>query len=309
MLSPENYSSETQEIIGKEPSWVIRYGTIILWSCLIILIFISAKLNYIESVKGILVDPTMTNKAMINIPAITTVKEWTCVDKDTVQKGQILAVLNNSANTEDVLLLKEVLNTIRSKKNIEFDTLQLPRRLNLGELQPMYTQVLNLLILLKQHSLIKLNKVFLNILRESLANLSTAVMNWEQKYLVRSKIAGVVHMLHNYEENNHIDPSFKPVAFISPVINENKGLGLFKSDAFSKIQTGQEIFIVSSGMQKSLIKGKVYKIYDPMANGDFYVSYIITSQEKATVKFTAGIISVVTNNQTVLNKLLGIGNK
>jgi hypothetical protein len=295
IVNLKDYSYETQQIIGKEPSWVIRYGTIILWSCFILLLFLSANLHYTETVKGSQVDPSLANKLVIRIPDTNKVKEWTCTDGDTLIKNQVMAVLDNPANEQDIFLLKSIIDPVNSTKAIALDTLHLPVRLNLGELQPVYTEILHLLTIVQKQRLTGEKNNFSKLLKESLGVLSMGIRNWEQKFLLRSQGAGVVRILQNKGD---------VLGYILPVQKANEGMGRFSPDAHDQIKNGQDLFIISGNPKEPLIRGKVNKVYEPGADGYFYVSYILTENDERTRQPFDGIISVITRNQTILNRLI-----
>jgi multidrug efflux pump subunit AcrA (membrane-fusion protein) len=123
-------SEEVQDILTRTPSWMIIWGnTIIL--CLIVLFFAFAwfiKYPEVISAEAIVTAQNPPQKISANISGkIDTVLVR---NGQHVYKGEILAVLENSANWKDIIDLKKILDTMQLKQN----TLNFP----IGKIAPQY---------------------------------------------------------------------------------------------------------------------------------------------------------------------------
>lgn len=103
------YSEDAQDILGKTPSWIIRWGISIISCIFIILLVGSYYMEYPNTVQAqmILVNdyPLSHIKAKIS----GKIYQINIKAKQTVQPGEILAIMESSCNPGDVLALKAIL--------------------------------------------------------------------------------------------------------------------------------------------------------------------------------------------------------
>lgn len=118
-----------QEILGTPPGWALRWGITAVWVA-VLLFGIGAWLaRYPDTVTAQVVIATPQPALRLAAPQSGRLQRLLIADNDTVQAGQLLAVLQNPARLEDVQLLRDWLGR---------DTLLEPPRpgLQLGRLQP-----------------------------------------------------------------------------------------------------------------------------------------------------------------------------
>ncbi len=141
-----NRSDEVQEIIGKSPSWLMRSGQTALLIFLLLLLLGSWLFHYpdIISARGVV----LSENPPAHIVARTTarIEHLLVEDSDSVQRGGVIAILENTARFEDVLQLKEDLAGI-DRFLMSFDTIYysvLTPEYRLGDLQADYASFLRL---------------------------------------------------------------------------------------------------------------------------------------------------------------------
>jgi multidrug resistance efflux pump len=111
----ELYSEEVQEILGKPPRWILSWGITLLFS-VVILLFVGSWLFKYPDI--IISDITVTTE---NVPANLVAKSSGKItglfanDNEKVRKGQIIAVVENPAVTNDVLTIKKILSDFTSE--------------------------------------------------------------------------------------------------------------------------------------------------------------------------------------------------
>ena len=140
-ITPENIelrSESVQEILGRPPRWIIRWGITIIFIVVAGLVVGSYFFKYPDVIQATI---TVTTE---NLPAGVMAKTTGRIDtifvheKQEVQQGDLLAVLESTARVEDVMFLRDTLLVTRDNR----DTLQVTRHLsrvtNLGEIQPAY---------------------------------------------------------------------------------------------------------------------------------------------------------------------------
>ncbi len=110
----ELYSEEVQEILGNPPGWIFSWGMSLLFSVVILLFLGSWFFKYPDIIVS---EITVTTE---NVPANLVAKHSGKItglyanDDEQVKKGQIIAVIENPAVTNDVLKVKETLHEFRN---------------------------------------------------------------------------------------------------------------------------------------------------------------------------------------------------
>lgn len=120
-------SEEVQEILTRVPHWMIRWGNTLFLSLIILVLAISWFIKYPDLIvsQAIITTKTPPQKEFAMVSA-----KFDSIHVDESQevtKNTVLAVLENTANTEDVLYLQSIIDTIKlSDKSIEFPFDSLP---------------------------------------------------------------------------------------------------------------------------------------------------------------------------------------
>jgi HlyD family secretion protein len=144
----ELHSDEFREILGRVPGWILRRGITLVALIVLILLVGSALFSYPDIIST---EMTLTGT---NPPAALVAKtsgklrELFIGDKQTVAKGEYLAVIENAAHTQDVRYLKGYLQT--TPQNLSDDTITRtttatapitlpPKALRLGTMQSLYS--------------------------------------------------------------------------------------------------------------------------------------------------------------------------
>jgi multidrug resistance efflux pump len=134
--SIELRSEELRDILGQVPRWVVRFGTIIIFTSLTILFICAALLKYPDVISSRIILTTENPPAELTANISARIGKFLVSDNQQVKKGQILLVFESAANYADVLKLKSLLgasfslDTILSNSYIE--------DLTLGEVQETY---------------------------------------------------------------------------------------------------------------------------------------------------------------------------
>ena len=113
MLQDETYAAfhceEIQEIIGRKPAWILRWGVSIIIVIVVALSFGSYLVKYPETVTATI---TLTSE---NPPADLTAKISGLLDSvfvkngERVSRGQVIAVIASAAQINDILLIESLL--------------------------------------------------------------------------------------------------------------------------------------------------------------------------------------------------------
>ena len=99
-------SEEVQEVMNKVPPAILRYGIGILATIVFVLLIGSAFFRYPETIQVEVTLTTLNPPAYIKSANSGRLEQLYTVNGQPVKKGDILVVMENVANTEDILQLR-----------------------------------------------------------------------------------------------------------------------------------------------------------------------------------------------------------
>ena len=182
-----NRSEEVQEVLTAVPRWMIRWGSSLFFVLVMLLFFIAWIVKYPDIIvaEGLITTQIPLQKEYANVTArIDTIF---VKDSELVDKNTILAILENTADSKDILYLKSILDTIEvENKTIEFPIDDLPL-LILGDVEQSYAEFEN------NYNQYLLNKTFQPFNSEALANatsvreLQMRLQNLRSQYELKRK--------------------------------------------------------------------------------------------------------------------------
>ena len=132
MNNPVGDRDEVRYLLGNPPSWMMRYGISVVAGVFLVLLALSYLIRYPDVVKTPVILTTANPPIRIMAKSDGRIAELLVADKQPVQSGQILAVLENTARWRDVLMLESWLGSPAAKPD-------LPEGLQAGELQGEYS--------------------------------------------------------------------------------------------------------------------------------------------------------------------------
>lgn len=140
-------SEDVQAILTKVPHWMIRWGSSIFVSIIILLLILSWFISYPDIVNAEAMLTTETPPQKIYAQSSGKLEALLVKDNDTVAEGQLLGVIENTANYKDIYTLKAILDTIHfENNNVHFPIDELPIFF-LGDVEDAYTTFENQYIL------------------------------------------------------------------------------------------------------------------------------------------------------------------
>lgn len=128
-------SEEFQEILGDVPSWILRWGITTVASIVVILLVGSAIFKYPEVISSTMTLTGTTPAASVMAKASGKLRTLYIRDDQAVTQGQMLAVIDNPARTEDVRMLADYLSGAASPDSLHCLP---PKELVLGDMQGLY---------------------------------------------------------------------------------------------------------------------------------------------------------------------------
>lgn len=130
-------SEEFQEVLGSTPSWILRRGITLISIIVLIILIGSAFFKYPDIITTTMTLTGSTPATGLVARTSGKIQELDVQDKQEVKAGSYLAVIENSANTNDIQILKQYIDQLNQK----IDTIiTLPsKELKLGPLQSLYS--------------------------------------------------------------------------------------------------------------------------------------------------------------------------
>ncbi len=140
-------SEPVQEILGSVPSWIIRWGTTLFFTVIIGLLVGSWFFRYPEVVPNLDVE-VMTTEPPATVVARSSgkIEDFFIRDKQLLQAGDSIAVIENPAESQDMFLLREELQKFRplldGKEMNDIAGFNFRNNLQLGDVQDEYAEFL-----------------------------------------------------------------------------------------------------------------------------------------------------------------------
>lgn len=135
-------SDEVQEILGAPPGWLVRWGTAVVMGCIGVLLFLAWFVRYPEVVSGRVLLTTDQPPMEVIAAENGYVATLSVRDRDTVKAGQLLAVIQSTANYDHIVLIDSLAAVWALGGLDSLRRLNPTRSLSLGEVQSAYTEFL-----------------------------------------------------------------------------------------------------------------------------------------------------------------------
>lgn len=126
-------SEEVQEILTRVPHWMIRWGTILIFGIILMLLFTSWFIKYPDIITTQIVITTNIPPEKLIAKVSGRITAILVKDGVDVSESTPLAIIENSAYYKDVFLLKKIVDTIHINK-VEFP-FELLKFAQLGEIE------------------------------------------------------------------------------------------------------------------------------------------------------------------------------
>jgi multidrug efflux pump subunit AcrA (membrane-fusion protein) len=136
----EAYSEEVQEIMGHVPGWIVRWGITVFFLIFMMIVIGSYFFKYPLVVSTQFVLTTINPPVPIICKKSSRIIKWFVSDGDEVNEKMVLALLDNSANYDDLMLLNDMLSSMDNDWIANVRSADLPEKLSLGELQNTYLE-------------------------------------------------------------------------------------------------------------------------------------------------------------------------
>jgi multidrug efflux pump subunit AcrA (membrane-fusion protein) len=102
-------SDDVQEILSKVPSWMVRWGTTLIFVLITLLIVLSYVIKYPDTIPGKVRITAVHSPVTLNAPNGGIIQELIVEDGNQVEKGNPIAILKNPIDQSDIILLDSLI--------------------------------------------------------------------------------------------------------------------------------------------------------------------------------------------------------
>lgn len=176
------YSDPVLEIMGNPPRKIVRWGTSVMFSVFALFILFAWVISYPDTIPAP-VEITTTNPPVTLVTKITgNIKSIYVKEKERVEAGKLLAVMETTASMKEIGLLKRLTDTITKPERLNSESL--PSFSELGELQGYYGSFLKYLSDLNSYNVNDFNGSKIR----SLTNEINGIQEYTGRLIVKEKL-------------------------------------------------------------------------------------------------------------------------
>lgn len=222
-------SEEVQEVMGQIPIWIVQWGITILFIVVLSLLVGSYFFKYPDLITT---EMTLTSRnPVVEVVARSSgkISELYVMNGQEVNSGAPLAVIENTARTEDVFRIKKLLALYKDEpERLSYNLLQ--DIWLLGDIQPAYMSLASKDVSARDY-------------RASVGQLLASIRNWEMTYCLMAPSEGKVQLLLQEAPNQYI-ASGDIFARIVPEEGEHWiGRALLPLQRSGKVKVGQRVIV------------------------------------------------------------------
>jgi len=130
-------SESVQDILTRPPHWMIRWGNTIIFIILLMILLMSYFIKYPEFVPAPIIVTSQNPPEKLLSRTNSKIEKIFIKDHQEVKKGDVLMILQSTANYNDVLKLKKIVDSISPNQILNFP-LSETSKFKLGYLQSDY---------------------------------------------------------------------------------------------------------------------------------------------------------------------------
>ncbi len=303
-------SEEVQEVMNRVPPSILRYGIGILTTIVMVLLIGSALFRYPETVQ---VEVTLSPRnppAYIKCTAGGKLESVYVVNGQQVKKGDMLAVMENVASTEDMLQLSLRLSDWqeRGARPEQLDMIFFHRLPKLGSVQGAYASCLSAWNNYLQHA--HENRIHETELNNSVAQLMNLLSEWERGYLPTAPVDGKVAFMQLWKEGQYVNVGETMFVVVPDGESEFVGKALLPMQGSGKVRVGQRAVIRLAGFPEQAygrMEGQVASVSPvPDEEGNYIVEITLTrmpDKQPPVLKVMSGTAEIIIREQSLLERL------
>lgn len=131
-------SEEVQEILGTPPGRVVKWGTVVVLACVVVIGWLSWWVKYPDKIKVPITLTALSPPVKLVARTESHIAKLMVNNEEEVEKGKLLAVMGSTADFKDVLFLDSLVIDYKNSARSEMLRLKPIRGLQIGNLQTAY---------------------------------------------------------------------------------------------------------------------------------------------------------------------------
>lgn len=188
-------SEEVQDILTRPPGVLVRWGITVFFCVLATVLVGGCFFKYPDTVNAEVTVTTEHPPVWMVARGSGKIKEVYHADRDSVQRGDLIAVLENPAETADVLALKERLQEFRLADSCVLSN-RFPENLALGSIQSAYAAFLRGLTDYRNFLTLDLYAQQIQATRQELAEYDDYILHLQRQVELDEKQAAIEGNVH-----------------------------------------------------------------------------------------------------------------
>lgn len=312
-------SEEVQEVMGQIPPAIQRYGIGVLLGIIVLLLVGSALFSYPEKVTTTFTLTSQNPPAYATAPVGGQIEQLYVKNGQEVRDGDYLAVLSNTARTEDILHLCERMEDWKRKgsRTEQAGSLFPSYMPRLGDVQSAYSSCLLAWGNYLQN--MQGSRTYETELLNAVALLNTALSEWKSRYLLAAPIDGTVAFMQLWKVHTNVEQGTTVFVIIPPGTSSPVGKALLPMQGAGKVGVGQRAVIRLEGFPEQefgFLEGEVVSISPvPDEEGNFVVEIGLPGgltthyrKELPVRKVMTGTADIITRECSLLQRIfLSVG--
>ncbi len=133
-------SEAVQEVLSNPPAWIVRYGISIVFGVILLFIIGSWFIKYPDVIPATAMVTSNYPPERLESKVNSRIVKLYIPNSSKVKKGDVLAILESTANFEDVLKLDKMVSSISSDYQAFYFPFQEMSNLQLGDIQSSFSQ-------------------------------------------------------------------------------------------------------------------------------------------------------------------------
>lgn len=176
-------SEEVTEILSVPPKWIFRWGISVIFILIITGIALTYFIRYPDILTANMTLTTLNPPVQLTAKTEGKLSALLVQNNQTVKKEQIIAVIENTANYNDVLYLQQQCDTLNNQLKINDNAIYflLKDSLHTGELTPYYLQVLKTLKDANLYKEVNPYNQQITLLKKDLLNYSSLLVKYKNQ--------------------------------------------------------------------------------------------------------------------------------
>ncbi|PSL50298.1 multidrug resistance efflux pump [Chitinophaga niastensis] len=313
-MPQENYHQDTHraevdEIIGSAPKAIVRRGTTVIALLVLLLLLGAWLISYPDMVPVPVTLFSSDPPVKVIAPGSGRITEIFVKDSELIQAHAIIGVIENTANTDDMLYLKQQVEVLDSTNNIH-QTIA-GKKLQVGELQEDYKKLLQLAE--QNQTVLQHATVVTQDIHNLIIEIKRQIALWDTRYVIHAPVSGRMMLIKAGQTAPYVSSGEALGMVIPAVFKEEDIWAQLPVTKAGKVKPGQKVLIKLQEypfMEYGLLQGKIEKITSIPIDSNYFMKITLdhglrTTRNKLIPQRPGliGIASIVVSDKNILQRI------